>query len=412
MKRKIAMIEPLGDGGIAHYSHNLLNALSRKRVHALLFTSSNYELLNESLQYKVHNLMFSLADKLIRLFPWLDKEEPRPSIIRRLIKLMEYPINVLQITQVVIRKNIRIVHYQSVNYVDLLGILCLKAAGRKIVYTIHNVMPLHGALRAHHKTIYRCIYNLCDELIIHSFEGKVKIIAIYKVSGKKISVIPHGDYKFFVPQKKLSTDQAKRNIGIPTKCPTLLFFGAIRPNKGLEQALYLLKHLKRHLPDVKLVIAGELCENWEKYRKIIQENNLSENISEHFNYIPNSKVSMFFQSADIVLLPYHEITQSGVLQIAYAFAKPVIATALDGFRESIKNNENGFLVEDGDYESFSEKARFLLNDETLRNKMGLYSKRLSEERYSWETIAGKTLQLYDSITTSDSNNLDSTTYRT
>ena len=87
---KIMVIEPLGDGGIAHYSFNLFNALVKKGLKIILFTSSNYEFKNEVSNLRIYPYMFRLASHVIKLIPWLSKETRFPSLIRRIIKLLEY----------------------------------------------------------------------------------------------------------------------------------------------------------------------------------------------------------------------------------------------------------------------------------------------------------------------------------
>ena len=113
--------------------------------------------------------------------------------------------------------------------------------------------------------------------------------------------------------------------------------------------------------------------------------------------IYSSSVSLFFSAADIVILPYYDITQSGVLQIAYAFSKPVIATDLDGFKESIEDKKNGFLIPVGDYKEFAKKIIELLRSEEKMVKMGRHSQYIADHKYSWNSIAQETKKLYLSL---------------
>ncbi len=133
----------------------------------------------------------------------------------------------------------------------------------------------------------------------------------------------------------MTTPQAKEALGIPINMKTVLFFGAIRPNKGLDNLLLSLPRVKKSIPNIKLLIVGEPCENYKKYAEMIQRENIEENVFEQLNYVPNHAVSQYFFASDLVVLPYNEITQSGVLQIAYAFGKPVVATAIGGFNEAV-----------------------------------------------------------------------------
>ena len=394
---KLMMIETLGDGGIAHYTFNLLIALVKKNVSAFLFTAANYEFLGRSHSYKVYPLMFRIVNRVIRCLPYLSNEQPIPTLLRRLIKLTEYPYNVLEALIHAKREKINYIHLQSVNWIELLMIAVFKVAGMKIIYTIHNVNPLHKKLRSYHKLIYKLLYSLCDRLIIHSESGKEEIFGLYKVKSEKIFVIPHGDYKFFLPEKKLRKDQAKVALDISRNCKTILFFGAIRPNKGLENILRALPHIKSESSCIKLLIVGEPWENYKKYKTIIEKEDLQDEVFEKLEYIPNQEIAFYFTAADIVVLPYNEITQSGILQVAYAFAKPVVATDIGGLNEAVKNGKNGYLVPLNDIKALAEKIIEILSDKEKLESMGKYSRYLSDTKYSWDSIAIQTLNVYSRL---------------
>jgi glycosyltransferase involved in cell wall biosynthesis len=242
------------------------------------------------------------------------------------------------------------------------------------------------------------LYTLCDHLIIHSHSGKEEITQLFHISSAKISVIPHGNYNFFKNDTTPSKEQAKAQLGIPTNSKTILFFGAIRPNKGLENILHAMALIKAHLDDIKLLIVGEPCEDYNKYTMIIEENHLHNNVYEKLDYVPHQEVALYFSASDMVVLPYHEITQSGVLQIAYAFGKPVVATAIGGFNESVEGELNGYLVPPNDTNALAEKIITLMSDKSKIDSMGTYSRYLSETKYSWDTIATQTLKIYSVCT--------------
>lgn len=394
---KLMMIETLGDGGIAHYTFNLLTALAKKEILAYLFTAANYEFLGRNHRYKVYPLMFLITNRVIRFFPYLSNEKPIPALLRRLIKLAEYPFNTLEAIFIAKRQKIKYIHLQSVNWIELLMIAVFKLAGVKIIYTIHNVNPHHKKLRTYHKLLYRIMYSLCDRLIIHSESGKEEIIELFRIKREKIFVIPHGDYKFFVPERILRKDQAKVALGISRNCKTILFFGAIRPNKGLENILRALPHIKRESACIKLLVVGEPWENYKRYKTIIENENIQNEVFEKLEYIPNQEIALYFTAADVVVLPYNEITQSGILQVAYAFAKPVVATAIGGLNEAVKNGKNGYLVPPNDIKALAEKTVEILSNKEKRENMGKYSRYLSDTKYSWDSIAKQTLDVYSRL---------------
>ena len=166
-----------------------------------------------------------------------------------------------------------------------------------------------------------------------------------------------------MPERSLTKNQAKAVLGISKTFKTILFFGAIRPNKGLDNLLYALPKIKAHIPDIKLLIAGEPCEDYRRYKIIIEKEGIQDKIFEKLEYITHYEVALYFSASDVVALPYNEVTQSGVLQIAYAFGKPVVASSIGGFNETIENGKNGYLVSPHNITALADKIREILLDE-------------------------------------------------
>ena len=389
------MVEPLGDGGITHYTYNLINALSANHVDCRLFTAKTYEFEQEWLIFRCHQSMFRMASLVVKLVPNLSKENSLPHTIRRALKLMEYPFNVLEAILICNRDHIKCVHIQSVNMIELLFIIFLKIFGIKVVFTVHNIRPLHRTLTKCHTVFYHLMYKLCDQIIVHTRKGKEEIVQFFNIYPDKVNIIPHGDYKFFVPKKRLTNAQAKRKLGLASDTKTILFFGAIRDNKGLEQILLAMPQITKSIKDVKLMIVGELTCNYKKYKNIINGINIKDYVFEKLTYIPNRDVSLYFFASDVVVLPYHEVTGSGVLQLAYAFAKPIVASDLDGFREYISSGKNGYIVPVKRPKLLAHRIIDILQNDTKIVRMGRYSAYLADSMFSWKQIAAKTRKIYD-----------------
>jgi glycosyltransferase involved in cell wall biosynthesis len=238
------------------------------------------------------------------------------------------------------------------------------------------------------------MYALCDQIIIHSRSGRDEVIELFHVQPEKITVIPHGNYDCFTPGEGVTKIQAKEALGIPGRNKTVLFFGAIRPNKGLDNLLFAFSVVRREIPDSTLLIVGEPCENYQHYRSIIEKENLHGDVFEKLEYIPNHEIFRYFQAADLVVLPYNEVTESGVLQLAYAFSKPVVATQIGGFQESVEPGQNGYLVPSKDVNALASRILEILADEEKMNRMGRHSRVLCDTRHSWDPIARHTVDLY------------------
>jgi glycosyltransferase involved in cell wall biosynthesis len=150
-------------------------------------------------------------------------------------------------------------------------------------------------------------------------------------------------------------------------------------------------------PRSKLLVIGEPCENYGRYEAIKRKEKIEDHVFERLDYIPNDEVSTYFFAADVVVLPYNEITQSGVLQIAYAFGRPVVATELPGFKEAIENGKNGFLVPLNDVDTFAGRVGEILQNHSKTQEMGAYSKFLCDTQYSWDGIAARTIEVYTKL---------------
>jgi len=142
-------------------------------------------------------------------------------------------------------------------------------------------------------------------------------------------------------KNKITRDQAKKELNLKTN--TILFFGFIREYKGLE---YLLKALPEILKktDAELLIVGEFWESKSKYENIIKELKLSLKIRIIDGYVPDSEIGKYFMGADLLVLPYTSISESGVIRMAFNFNTPVLSTDVGGNPDHIENNLNGFLV--------------------------------------------------------------------
>ncbi|MBC8179571.1 glycosyltransferase family 4 protein, partial [candidate division KSB1 bacterium] len=164
----------------------------------------------------------------------------------------------------------------------------------------------------------------------------------------------------------------------------ILFFGYVRQYKGLHILLQAMPSLLKEM-DVKLVVAGEFYDKKENYTSIIDKLNIQDSVSIFDDYIPNEKVGMFYSAADVVVLPYITATQSGIIQIAYNYNKPVITTNVGGLPEVVDEGKTGFTVPP---ENPDELAQAVLKFFKL-NKRDNFSKNVQvyKKRFSWERLA-------------------------
>ena len=194
--------------------------------------------------------------------------------------------------------------------------------------------------------------------------------------------IAHPIYNIFgtpIPKK-----EAREALNLPLEKPVLLFFGFIRRYKGLLVLLQSMPRVIEHLPDVRLIVAGEFYEDDTPYQSLIQSHGLQEYVTLHAEYIPNVRVPVYFSAADVVVQPYLTATQSGVAQVAFQFDKPLIVTAVGGLPEVVPDGKAGLVVPPDNPEALAEAIiRYFREDMGEELKNGVQKEK---KKYSWDRL--------------------------
>jgi len=141
------------------------------------------------------------------------------------------------------------------------------------------------------------------------------------------------------------SDIKKSEFGFPEDATLLLFFGYIRKYKGLDILLRAVPQLIAMDKSIRLLVVGESYDDISIYNELITELGIGEQVKLINQFVPNEEVGKYYAPADLVILPYRSATQSGILNVAYGFGKPVLATRVGGLMESIDEGETGFIVE-------------------------------------------------------------------
>lgn len=206
-----------------------------------------------------------------------------------------------------------------------------------VISIVHNAIP-------HEKSIFdRILSN-------YFFKSNKKIVSLsHAVSTNikqyypslKITSISHPIYSHF--GESVSKESALAKLKLNADKNYILFFGLIRPYKGLDILLESLIHIDQSF---ELIIAGETYGSFENYRQIISKNNLDNRIH-HFNhYISDNMVKYFFSASQCCILPYKSATQSGIIAIANHYNTPVISSNVGGLSEFIENGKDGLLIDE------------------------------------------------------------------
>ncbi|MEZ4688853.1 MAG: glycosyltransferase [Ignavibacteria bacterium] len=259
----------------------------------------------------------------------------------------------------------------------------------KVLYICDNVIPHEK--RSGDKFFTKLAFSQGDYFVVMSktVEEDLKLFS----KGKPYKLIPHPVYNIFGDkvEKPEAKDFILKEYGIDLQNEkVILFFGYIRKYKGLN---YLIDAMPEILKKVKLklLVVGEYYGDEEKYREQIRSLGLEEDIKVVSDFVPDSNVKYFFSASDVVVLPYSDATQSGIIQIAYHYDKPVIATDVGGLAEVVRNNETGLIIEPKNPGAIA-KAVTDFYEKGLEEKFTSNAKE-EKKKYTWENFVASVKEL-------------------
>lgn len=374
---KVMIFNVSGKGGIAHYNYFLCQALYQQRVSLLCVTSREKERYFTPHAFPSRPILF-----------------PHYHYQSSLLKGIFYVISLCLFFIQVLREKPDLVHWHELKIYSLEYMLLkyLKKRNVKLVLSAHDV--LHPEKQVITQYLIK-LYHLFDAIIAHTEDTRKILQEVFSVKPEKLQVIPHGEYSGIAPQ--MEKGKARSQLGISPHAFVILFFGYIRPYKGLDILLKAFAKVKKEIPDAVLLIAGEAKESFQKYEKLIQHLEISQAVKSFVGYVPLEKVPVFFSSADIVVLPYRHIYQSGVVHLAFGFQKPVIVTQVGGLPETVEQGKTGFIVPSGDGPALAQALINAHSSLQLLEEMGKNAYQKSQQGLSWSSIAERTIAVYRSL---------------
>jgi len=242
-----------------------------------------------------------------------------------------------------------------------------------------------------------------DHIFVHTDKMRQQLVEEYNVSKGKISVIPFG-INNIIPKSDMTRGVARHRLGLKDSDKVMIFFGNIAPYKGLEYLVSAMAELKKRIAGLRLIIAGRVkdkgCENyWNKIQQLIDNNGLKQHVLLHNGYVPDKEVEVFLKTADVMILPYKHIFQSGVIFLSYNFGLPVIAADVGSIRDSIKEGETGLVFRAGDHKDLSKKIELYFNSnlysEFEENKRNIIE--YANINNSWSRVSEITYDVYQRL---------------
>ncbi len=205
--------------------------------------------------------------------------------------------------------------------------------------------------------------------------------------GLQTSTLFHPLYEIY--QSSHTKAEARSILNLPDH-PIVLYFGLIRPYKGLDILIKALGTIKHELDDYTALILGEAYEDSQKYVDLIKSEGISSYTIFRNEFISDNELPLYFSAADVVVLPYRTATQSGIVGIALQMDRPVIATRVGGLGEYISEGETGYLVEPENPEALGQAIlRFFLEDDQERMTENI---KATKSQYSTRSFCSQLIQ--------------------
>jgi D-inositol-3-phosphate glycosyltransferase len=315
-------------------------------------------------------------------------------VLRFYLKLLRYAVNAKP----------RIFHILWNNKFQLFDrtflMMFYRLLGKKIVLTVHNVNAGTRDSKDSflNRLTLRIQYRLAAHLFVHTGKMKSALIEEFNVEEARVTVIPFG-INNAVPNTRLTSSEAKLRLGLRNSDKVILFFGNIAPYKGLEFLVTAFQNIVTEHSEFRLIIAGrpKNCEKyWHGIRERIRKDEGDRRILLRADYIPDEETEIYFKAADVLVLPYRYIYQSGVLFLGYSFGLPVIAADVGALKDEVVEGKTGYVFQPEDPIDLMRTIHSYFSS-PLYEELGIRRDEIRDyatRHHSWDKVGEMTLSVY------------------
>jgi len=403
---RLFLVEPNGSGGMIHYAYQMATALANHGAEVTLVTAQDYELDGYPHNFRVEPRM--------HLWDLHSRKEVPAGFVARVVGKVLWTLRRgvrafvlikawMDLNRYLLKEKPDLVQFGKINFpFEAYFLRRLKNKGLVLTQVCHEFerRESSGVLSGKIDQLYNSVYQNFRVMFFHAQENKQRFHSLFQFPQRDTYIIDHGNEDIFM--RAAETHPAdinlKKKYGIRENELVLLFFGVLAPSKGLPVLLDAFARLADAYP-ARLVVAGYPSKHIDmpEIYKQVEQQGISEQVVFDLRYIPNEEVPALFEVADVVVYPYLNSTQSGAIQVSYSFGRPVVASDVGGLPEVVDVGKSGLLAAPGDAEDLAEKIAMMLDDPARREEMGAYARQLSQTRFSWDTIAGKIMAVYQAL---------------
>lgn len=338
---------------------------------------------------------------LIHFYNLRGGQSIRASLPQKMVRIFIYYVRLITYAATARPKVFHILWNNKFEWFDRIVLMpYYRLLRKKIILTAHNV---NIAARDGHDSFLnrmslRIQYRLCHHIFVHNRKMQQELCAGFGIPEDRTSVIPLG-INHTVPNTTLMRTEAQARLGIIAGERVILFFGQIAAYKGLEILLAAFEELIRSDQSCRLVIVGRPKGGKDYCHSITQA--IAHSSAHHrmilrIEFVPDADTELYFKAADVLVLPYTSIFQSGVLCLAYSFGLPVIAADVGSLKEEIIEGKTGFVFPARDVPALVGTLKKFFKSEIYRQSERYREeiRKYAGEKYSWAGIAATTMAVY------------------
>lgn len=259
-----------------------------------------------------------------------------------------------------------------------------KKYGLKYVSTVHDILPFNE--KCYDKLFHKKLYDLADSIILQAPGNMKRFAKLFPEDKDKTIMIPHGHMLDYVEQ--FDSEKAREKLNIAKDKTVFLFFGQIKKVKGVDILLRAILELKKIRDDFFVVIAGSVWKaDFTECQNLIDNNDLSELLRTDIRYIPDEEVKYYYSASDVCVLPYTDVYQSGVIQLAYGYKKAVLSSDLPAFTQFVKDGQTGYIFRNRDYVDLANCMSKAIDEKEKLKELGENGFNLVREALNWDVLA-------------------------
>jgi glycosyltransferase involved in cell wall biosynthesis len=366
----IWIVDPIGYSGLAYYDVGLGRGLAEAGARVTIVSPEPFLLRDHAL--------VGMADSGHIVRESLGRTSTGGS---RLVRGSHYAWALAQLTARLMRARPDVVvwEYLEVPPLEALAMLALRVARIRSWYVAHETEPWERS-RVRRGSLGFILRHASDRVVVNAAEDVADLRRSFGVPPGRVVVGGHGDFRWFV-DPALDQASARGRLHLPPEAPVALFFGSLRPAKGLGLLLDAWPMVRSAVPDALLLVVGR------PYRG--QGPPLGpevDGLTIRAERVSAAEADDCYAACDVVVLPYERITTSGVLRHAASAGRPVVATEVGELGRHVRPGRNGWLVAPGDRQALAAALAEALTDRSETLRRGRQAREDALEAFSWSEI--------------------------